>query len=224
MKPFFLSDEEHGKKYDDRKPSKIPGLRAPHWHPARLPPRRTLRRTLLLAIVVGLCVYVFVKNIPDDLPIRDRRRPVYADHGAPGSFRPQKPAVTLPQRQPKKNAHEPSSVSTALYSGPLKFTKLAKTLHGISEFTKGSFPINRNVLFAASNPRSAATLLPLACAMGREMRSLIHFALMGSTKITLQELRDINGLDDSCQIHYHGTTSPWFSTFGQAYWETDRQV
>lgn len=68
--------------------------------------------------------------------------------------------------------------------------------------------MNKNVLFAAASLRSAAVLLPMACQMAAELRSYVHFALAGGSDIGLEELRAINGLDDSCQVIFHGMVRP----------------
>lgn len=65
--------------------------------------------------------------------------------------------------------------------------------------------MNKNVLFAASSLKSAAALLPIACQMGTELRSYVHFALMSRSEIGLNELRAVNGVDDSCHIIFHGS-------------------
>jgi hypothetical protein len=63
---------------------------------------------------------------------------------------------------------------------------------------------NKHILFSAASLRSAATLLPIACRMGSELRSYVHFALMGRSEIGLDDLRAVNGVDESCNIIFHG--------------------
>ncbi len=214
MQSLFLSDEEMGKKDDDHKPAKV-ARRGSVWTPARIPPRRFAKRLLLLALV-GAAVYVFITNMPTDLGIRDRRRPTYIypdddlefPQATPLSKQKPRPPLVPPfradggrDRDDKTREPEPEPS----YSGPVRFLELAPSLHVIAS-TKGGFATNKNVLFAASSLKSAATLLPMACQMGSELRSYVHFALMSRSDIELEELRQINGIDDSCQIIFHGAT------------------
>ncbi|KAL1862585.1 hypothetical protein VTK73DRAFT_6748 [Phialemonium thermophilum] len=202
MVSLFLTDEELGKKDDDHKPAKLP-LRPGHlWSPALRPTRKTVKRSIF-GLLLCICVYLFVKNIPTDVPIRDHRRPVY-EHDGSGTER-RKPGVPLAKPAPAPKAHgqktDPSLVQHG-YNGPLQFLNLASSLYAITN-TKGGYLANRNVLFAASSLKSAAGLLPLACSMGAELRSYVHFALMSRSEIELEELRRINGVDDTCHIIFH---------------------
>ncbi|KAI1210924.1 uncharacterized protein F4807DRAFT_459153 [Annulohypoxylon truncatum] len=200
MRGFFLSDEELGKKDDDHKPFKNGGgLRQPNWNPARVPPRRSLKR-IALVLVVASIVYLFIKNIPVLGPNAQMRRPSYTYPDFSTTL-PRHPASDRSQAAPPK----PQALATTperIFNGPVRFLELAPTLHGISG-TRGNMVINRNVLFAASSLRSAATLLPIACQMGSDLKSYVHFALMSRSDIDIQELRKVNGIDDSCQIIFH---------------------
>ncbi|KAI0152426.1 hypothetical protein F4776DRAFT_659353 [Hypoxylon sp. NC0597] len=202
MRGFFLSDEELGKKDDDHKPSKSSGaLRQPNWHPARGPPRRSLKR-IALVLVVATVVYLFIKNIPVLGPDARMRRPSYAYPPGHAPNVPKRPTYERPQPvQPKPN-NRPSTTPERTFNGPVRFLELAPTLQAISG-TRGSMLINRNVLFASSSLKSAATLLPIACQMGSELKSYVHFALMSRSDIEIRELRKVNGIDDSCQIIFH---------------------
>ncbi|KAI1377732.1 hypothetical protein F4677DRAFT_45827 [Hypoxylon crocopeplum] len=198
MRGFFLSDEELGKKDDDHKPFKNG---SPNWHPARVPPRRSLKR-IALVLVVALLVYLFFKNIPVLGPDTRMRRPsyVYPGHAAntPNSPSP----YGRPQSPPSRPNTHPSNTPERTFNGPVRFLELAPTLHAISG-TRGTMVINRNILFASSSLKSAATLLPIACQMGRELKSYVHFALMSRSEIEIRELRKVNGIDESCQIIFH---------------------
>lgn len=196
-----MSDEELGKKDDDHKAFRNgSGLRQPNWHPARVPPRRSLKR-IGVVLLVAVLVYLFYKNIPVLGPDPRMRRPTYpypelptnAD-GRP-SYDRSPSSLSRPKTRP---AHTPERV----YNGPVRFLELAQTLHAISG-TRGNMVINRNVLFAASSLKSAATLLPIACQMGGELRNYVHFTLMSRSDITIRDLRKVNGIDDSCQIIFH---------------------
>jgi hypothetical protein len=67
--------------------------------------------------------------------------------------------------------------------------------------------VNKNILFAAANLKSAALLLPMACQMGNELRNYVHFALVGGSGIDIDDLRAVNGIDESCQVIFHGMRS-----------------
>lgn len=206
---FFLSNEEMGKKDDDHKPTKLPPIRTPHWNAARVPPRKSMKR-ILVAFAVGAAIYLFIKNIPTDVGIHDRRRPVYTHNLDNDLLEPQamprlKPVEPIqPPEQPSKSKTLPDDSSTdSPYNGPVIFPNLAVSLQAIYS-TRGSYAKNKNVLFAASSLKSAAKLLPLACEMGAELRSYVHFALMSKSEILVDELLSVNGIDDSCKIIFHG--------------------
>lgn len=171
--------------------------------PPRIPPRKTLKRLSIL-FLVAIAAYVFIYNIPTDLgPQNINRRPVYTQ---PNSNVP--PGGMPMSHTPIPNnaaADEHGAVLAARnYDGPVRFLELAETLHAISA-TKGDAQSNKNVLFIASSLRSADILLPIACQMGRELRSYVHFALISRTeKLSMQQLRDINGIGEDCQVVFHG--------------------
>jgi hypothetical protein len=205
---LFLSDEELGKKDDDHKPAVLPRIRNQQpWAPARPSPRKTLKR-LALAIAIGFAVYLFVRNIPTDLPIRDRRRPVY-EHGDDDSIksfqRPPPPPSSKKSTPPQPESHggHETEAMAQSYSGPVRFMQLAESLHAISS-TRGTYLKNKNILFTASSLKSAAALLPIACQMGSELRNYVHFALMSRSEIGIDQLRAVNGVDGSCHVIFHG--------------------
>lgn len=170
---------------------------------ARTPPRKTFKRLGLL-FLIAIAVYVFIHNIPTDIGPRDRRRPVYTQ--PTDSVHPQSGARTqTPDRE--FDTGERALRTTGEYDGPLRFLELAESLHGIGG-TKGTQQVNRNVLFMAGSLKSAGILLPIACQMGKELRSYVHFALLSKDEIPLQQLKDINGIDPSCNILFHGTIPP----------------
>ncbi|TLD21253.1 hypothetical protein PspLS_08983 [Pyricularia sp. CBS 133598] len=213
---LFLSDEEMGKKNDDHRTDRK-GLGA-SWAPATqrvfLQPRRALKRLALLALAVFL-IYQFVVNIPTDVPIRDRRRPNYrnpdAGLGNDAQNRPP-PAVApgsrgtreLAPAPPAHPAHpaQPAQPAEVFSGNDIKFPSLGASLHAIAE-TGGFFKANKNVLFAASNLKSVAKLLPMACQMGQELRNYVHFVLMSKSDMDFLQLQAINGIDKSCRIIFH---------------------
>ncbi|KAI0857638.1 hypothetical protein F4860DRAFT_527989 [Xylaria cubensis] len=208
MRSLFMSDEELGKKDDDHKPVKTAGQRRPSsWQPTRVPPRRSLKR-IGLVFVIAILVYLFVHNIPVLGPNDRMRRPVYPlphhpppkhpDTPPPGDvMHPPDPAAAQQQTQPLAvHALERK------FNGPIKFLNLAVSLQAITN-TRGSQANNKNVLFAAAGLKSAATLLPMACQMGMELKSHVHFALLGGSSIDMQHLWEINGIDKSCVVFFH---------------------
>ncbi|KAH6631868.1 hypothetical protein F5144DRAFT_234156 [Chaetomium tenue] len=215
MGTMFLTNEELGKKDDDHKPAKLPSIR-PRWSAATGgAPRSKFLKRLAMAFALGIFVYLFISNLPTDLPIRDRRHPVYNSRPesekahAPGTGR--RPAVMpkvhdqKPQRQTSPVSNNPPTElapPSAPYTGPLIFLKLLPTLQAIYT-TGGTSRVNKNVLFAAANLKSAALLLPMACRMGDELRNYVHFALIGGSGIDIEDLRAVNGIDESCQVIFH---------------------
>ncbi|EFQ30578.1 hypothetical protein CGRA01v4_12576 [Colletotrichum graminicola] len=202
----FLSDEEMGKKDDDHHRSGGSAIKNPillrnrnsQWQPAaKMPSRRLFRRiAYLLVIACGLWYLLsdlslgfgprspnYIYPYPDDP--RESRDPTLRNPGRPPK---NQPATQGPQH------HD--------YNGPIKFHRLAGSLHGIAA-TKGSQPVNQNVLFAASDLKSLSTLLPFACKMGTELRSYVHFAVMSRSDMDLEDLKKINGVDDTCYIIWH---------------------
>lgn len=164
----------------------------------RVPPRKTFKR-LGLACLLAAVVYVFVHNIPTDLGPQDRRHPFYTYGG------PKPPGPPIPPPIPIEVIEQQATtqVKNRDYDGPLRFMNLAESLHAIAE-TKGASQNNRNVLFMASNIQSANKLLPIACQMGRELRSYVHFALVSRDEMLIGQLRDINGIGEDCHVIFHG--------------------
>ncbi|KAI1423297.1 hypothetical protein F5Y12DRAFT_786133 [Xylaria sp. FL1777] len=203
MRSFFMSDEELGKKDDDHKPVNSAGQRrSPSWQPARGPPRRSLRR-MGLVFVVALFVYLFVHNIPVLGPDDRMRRPEYPHSAGRLPPRPDSPP-------PDGVMHPPDPAAQVLapntlvknFNGPIKFLNLAVSLQAIAN-TRGSQVNNRNVLFAAASLKSAATLLPMACQMAVGSKSYVHFALLGRSTISMEQLWEINGIDKTCNVIFH---------------------
>ncbi|KAI0022624.1 hypothetical protein F4780DRAFT_157532 [Xylariomycetidae sp. FL0641] len=128
------------------------------------------------------------------------RRPNYAHSESSSGPRPPPPVERIPIRYMEKM--DETQVPERTFNGPIRYLELGVTLHSISG-TRGGSVINRNVLFAASNLRSASTLLPVACQMASELKNYVHFALFSRSDIALSELRSVNGLDDSCHVIFH---------------------
>ncbi|TAQ84201.1 hypothetical protein B7494_g7473 [Chlorociboria aeruginascens] len=185
-----------GKRDDDHKPgSKSPlelvwQQRRPHLR------TRSLAKRLFFGLVGVVTLYYFFKYMPTDLK-PPRSRPHYDRSGVRGPQ--QKPVPTI---SPKTPQNEVAEGPQHYFNGPIKFYNLAATLHQISK-TKGSQLINQNVLFAASNLKSAATILPIACEMGMRQRNYVHFALMGRDDISMDILTAVNGISKDCKIMFH---------------------
>lgn len=171
------------------------------WKAApRIAPRKTLKRLGLL-VLIATAAYLFIHNIPTDVGPRRSSRPSYPTTLAPPGLapKPQAPSAIEIVDEDEGKAGLPSRD----YNGPVRFLELAETLHAISG-THGGSALNKNVLYAASSLKSAGSLLPLACKMGRELRAYVHFALISRSEIPMDELRAINGIDTSCEIIFHG--------------------
>ncbi|KAI1826511.1 hypothetical protein F4861DRAFT_87104 [Xylaria intraflava] len=198
MRSFFMSDEELGKKDDDHnKPVKNASRRpSSFWQPARGPPRRSLKR-IAEAIVLAVLVYLFVHNLPVLGPNNLMRRPSYPP-SHPDPEQDMQPLRPDGQRQTQALVVN----RERNFNGPLKFNSLGRSLQATSGMW-GEGSKNKNVVFAAASLKSAATLLPMACQMGASLKSYVHFALLGRSSMTIQQLHDINGIDKSCAVIYH---------------------
>ncbi|KAI0813948.1 hypothetical protein GGR55DRAFT_701706 [Xylaria sp. FL0064] len=206
MRSFFMSDEELGKKDDDHRFAASAGpRRSSSWQPARGPPRRSLKRIGLLCAVAVL-LYLFVHNIPVLGPNDRMRRPEYPHSPGHHPSRPNRPPSegTMHPPDPAVQAQTQAALNTVErnFNGPIRFLDLAVSLQAISH-TRGSQANNRNVLFAAASLKSAATLLPMACQMGADLKNFVHFALLGRSSISMEELWEINGIDKSCAVIFH---------------------
>lgn len=212
---LFPNDEELGKRDDDHKPGKKTLWMKRKW------PAVKKRRIVLLA---GLCVltWLFIKNIPTDLgPAKDRFHYGFA---TPRPSDEQMLALSRgenvnspPQGAPQKQASTPTVEDSSDeyihdYDGPVRFYYLAASLHGISR-TQGHRSTNKNVLFAASDLKSASIIIPIACEMGKWKKNHVHMAFMGRDEIPMDDLKQINGVDDtSCDIFWHDAR-PDFSAY-----------
>ncbi|KAK8127481.1 hypothetical protein PG984_008589 [Apiospora sp. TS-2023a] len=203
MRGFFLNDDELGKKDDDHKhPSRNGGLRQQTWAPARVPPRRFLKR-IFLVFGAALLTYLFIHNIPTDIGPRQSLRPSYGKTAPPGyPVRGRPPPSTSPKETIEDEDSSVTELPQRTYNAPPKFLELAGTLRAIGT-TRGSLVVNRNVLFAASSLKSAAAILPVACQMGLELRNYVHFALMSRSEISTEDLLKLNGIDEDCHLIIH---------------------
>ncbi|KAI4114325.1 MAG: hypothetical protein LQ345_004877 [Seirophora villosa] len=214
---IFADDEELGKKDDDRKP----GTRSfmPQWS-ARKPtsptPWQRRKRTVLYGLIACITLYLFFKNMPapDHPPLT--HRPQYGRgprDAPPPTHRSNAIPVHASQKPPRPE--KPSEAEKHYYDGPIKFYNLAVSLRAASSLW-GYMEDNRNVLFAASNLKSASEIIPIACEMANWERNDVHFAFMGRDDMDVDEIKVLNGVDDQCNVNWHDARpdfSPWSSDF-----------
>jgi len=193
-------DEELGKKFDDHR-SSDGGSRASPSLPWRAPIRFRKRR-IVFAIFVFFALYSFFKYLPTDLGPRSRP-------GAPVGGQSAAGLATVPTGKPPRNAVQQEEAGKHYFSGPIKFYKLATSLHAIV-YTMGFRQINRNVVFAASSLKSASVMIPMACEMARWRRNNVHFVVLGRDDIPVHGIKEVNGVTADCDVYWHGT-EPWKS-------------
>ncbi|KAK4544337.1 hypothetical protein LTR36_004228 [Oleoguttula mirabilis] len=188
-------DEELGKRDDDFKPKRSPTVST------LTQPWRWRKRRMFTVIAVMLLVYVFVHNIPTDLGPIDQRvgMPLRPGHVVDATGGPQEPSGAPPI--PSVGREEAGTQH--YYDGPIKFYKLATSLHGIAN-TLGARPQNRNILFAVSSLQSAAGLMPMACEMAKWDRNYVHMAFLGRDPLPLDDILEVNGVSrGDCTVYFH---------------------
>ena len=197
---LFPGDKELGKKDDDHRPGNNASILPGSWT-ARRQVSGLRRRKIIYAVLGLLAIFLFVKNIPADLGSNSLR----------GDSRVIRPTGTLaaPTQQdaPSGKPPRPSELvgeDEHYFGGPVKFYKLAATLHGVAALA-GRYGRNKNVLFAASSLKSASAIMPLACEMALLGRNDVHFAFLGREDLEMHEIKEINGINDGdCKVHWHG--------------------
>ncbi|KAK0311548.1 hypothetical protein LTR01_003544 [Friedmanniomyces endolithicus] len=199
---LFSKDEELGKRDDDFKPRRGP-IATNLAKPWRWRKRRVL--SVIALLVMG---YVFYRNIPGGLGLVERR--MASSIGPSDSAG--KPAGT--RVEPNGAPARPRAVaddgeSSHYYDGPIKFYRLASTLHAITH-TFGLRLQNRNVLFATSSLQSAANLMPMACEMAKWDRNYVHMAFLGRDSLSVDDILDVNGVSRSdCAVNFHDARSDY---------------
>ncbi len=202
---LFAGDEELGKKYDDHRPSE--GGASPFPWLIWRAPMRVRRRRLLIAILALLALYFFVRYIPADLgPVSERGDTSVLQRPTGG-----RPAAAPPTGQPPRNGAQQTEAEKHYFSGPIRFYKLATSLQAITNIM-GHRLNNKNVLFAASNPQSASVMIPMACEMARWRRNSVHFVVMGRDNISVDGIKEVNGVAADCDVYWHGTETPRLET------------
>jgi hypothetical protein len=95
-----------------------------------------------------------------------------------------------------------------LYDGKIKLYELASSLPPDKHSEN---MLSDAVLFAGSNLHSIADMLPLACRMAREQRNHVHLALFGKEEVSVEGIKQVNGIVDSdCPIVWHGVYIPLY--------------
>ncbi|RCI09379.1 hypothetical protein L249_3702 [Ophiocordyceps polyrhachis-furcata BCC 54312] len=208
MSKLWRDDEEMAKKDDDhntRRPT------APPWSAAVRAPRPSW----LLRVVIYLfaaCVIVFViynaaglgyrhENDDDDsfTPLSSRSRDL--------------PQVRIRPRPPglESGFDDAAASQRQVKDGPIQHRELLVSIRALATAGNG-LSRNRNILFIAAELQSATTLLPMACSMARELHSHVHFAFMGRSDISMQQLLKINGIDGSCPLLIHDARPDYAAT------------
>lgn len=203
------TDEELGKRDDEYKPT------TSTW-PFAL---RLRRRRIALGLVAAFFVWLFIHNIPTDLGSIDQRmgrpmRPGREVNGLEFGYRPPAQPAAAPNRGaggqsikaptgPPPRDSDTASEDDHYYWGPIRFFNLASSLHQMSR-SRGHGANTRNILFAASNLKSASNILPMACSMHAAGRNFVHFVLMGRDSLPMDDFLAINGVDrETCNIGFH---------------------
>ncbi|KAK5143920.1 hypothetical protein LTR04_001727, partial [Oleoguttula sp. CCFEE 6159] len=195
---IYPRDEELGKRDDDHKPAK-----PSQWQSWRGPLRYRKRR-IGGFIAVAFLVWLFIHYIPNDLGSIDSRigrplRPGHENAFGQNAQAPQQP-VGPP---PKPKDEDRSKELQHYYNGPIRFYKLAASLHATAR-TMGHRPANRNVLFAASSLKSTSVLIPMACEMARWDRNYVHMSFMGRHELSIDEILEVNGVNkNECFVYWH---------------------
>ncbi|KAJ5897856.1 hypothetical protein N7504_008144 [Penicillium tannophilum] len=190
-----LKDEELGKKDDDH----------------RLPPARSRflpqlskfpRPRRLIAAFIGLVLlYQFFKHMPTDLrPARERYDPRFGQQNPLPPKSPQSPVV--PQIDiPSGSGTQGEENKGELYDGKIKLYELASSLPSDKHPEN---VLSGAVLFAGSDLHCITDMLPLACRMAREQRNHVHLALFGKEEVSVEGIKQVNGIVESdCPIVWH---------------------
>lgn len=215
---LFADDEELGKKSDDHQPSKMG-----KWN-VRTRPGGWRKRRIAGVILGCVALYFFIVNIPRDMgPVNARirsNRPVYGktkggraipkseyNFERPGVYPPEidddTPVAPATRGRIEDNDASPTTQKDLSYDGPVRFYKLASTLHQIASIVDYR-PGNRHVLFTASDLGAAASLIPMACEMASWKRNTVHFAIMGRDNIPIPQIVEMNGAGGTqCPIYWH---------------------
>ncbi|KAK5117388.1 hypothetical protein LTR62_006006 [Meristemomyces frigidus] len=212
-----IKDEELGKRDDGFKPKNMPTANS-----LTLPWRWRKRRvfTVLAALIL---LYLAVTNFVGSLA--SMRNRLGAPIGSPAWSASQATGNNAARRNVEPKGAPPGprvavddEESEHYFDGPIRFYRLAASLHGIAR-TMGSRPQNRNVLYAASSLRSAANLIPMACEMAKWDRNHVHMAFLGRDSVSLETILEVNGVDGkNCAVFFHDARSDFSE------WSSDQRA
>ena len=208
---IIAGDEELGKKDDDHRPLNGDAKSVP-WS-SRKPARGPRWRRIIYGVCGVLFIYLFIQNIPTDLGPNNLRADSRVYQGTIDEKRALPPLGT-PKQQPSRPP-TPSEAEEHYHNGPIKFYKLAASLHTVAKMG-GQLQVNKNVMFAASNLKSVSEIVPLACEMARWERNDVHLVLMGREDMEIDQLKEVNGAAEDCNVHWHDARpdfSQWSSDF-----------
>lgn len=202
----YKNSEELGTKDDERKAGKLSSWTL-FW---RKGPKMR-RRRLLLTILVLLLLWAFTYlRLPSPQWVSEApSRPARAGFRGAGEMGRNRDELTIAPKIPLAPAGPPPAKKGQAkdgefyYDGEIIFYKLPASLHAIAR-TFGHRQNNRNVLFAASDLKSAAVLIPMACDMATAAKNYVHMAIMGRSDLSLKEIMEINGVDQKeCRMFWH---------------------
>lgn len=201
-KTMLPTDEELGKKDDDHRYRPARRSNSSIWSSAS----RWRRRRVLLVLLGFFAISLVLRNIRAPILLGGRKQTTIF----PTTSAPKRHSETTlgsevePTGPPPGTAWAKNGETPHTYDGQIKFYRLAKSLRASTSRTDGYNPLNRNVVFAMSSLRSAATLLPMICDMSRWNRNWVHAVFVGREDIPLEKLLEINGVDkNNCSVFMH---------------------
>ncbi|PFH58386.1 hypothetical protein XA68_13727 [Ophiocordyceps unilateralis] len=203
LSQLWRDDEEMAKKDDDHNARRPPPLQ---WTAAVRAPRPSWLLRLISYLLVA-CAVVFLVYHAAGFGYRDDRYLPLSSRGQDSSQHRLRP----PGFDSVSRAQSDAAGQRQVQDGPIQHMELLASIRALAA-TGSGLNRNRNVLFAAASLQSAATLLPMACSMARELHSYVHFAFMGRSDIPMQELLKINGIDQSCPLLLHDARPDYAAT------------
>ncbi|KAE9963265.1 hypothetical protein BLS_009451 [Venturia inaequalis] len=205
---LFTHDEELGKKDDDYPPKHSrPGLWNSSTTPSSAVRYRTRKRWITISAAL-FAVWLFWHFMPADIlePSPHPLRPGMGRSSQNHQGKPGKDDFGAPRGPPPgfgKGMKVKQEERDHFFDGDIRFYRLPHSLHAISQ-TNGFQRMNKNVMFAASNLKSLAVLIPMACEMGRWDKSVVHVAITARSELSLKEIQSINGVDENdCKVSWH---------------------
>lgn len=194
----YSKDEELGKRDDDFRP-----LKRTSTATSLLQPWRWRKRRLVTVLAMTVLVYLFWRQLASALNVVEERFAAGPRTPLGPVGRTQGRTIEPTGPPPRPRVRDEDDDSKHYYDGPIKFYRLATTLHSISK-TLGIRPDNRNVLFATASLQSAANLMPMACEMARWDRNYVHMAFLGRDPLPVDDILEINGVvRGDCTVYFH---------------------